>query len=117
MSIEQSIYDALRTLVANRVYPDVAPDNAARPYITYQQVGGQPVNFVDATVPSKKNGRFRVTVWAATRIEASTLMRQIEDALRVDAALQTTVLTSALAMTDTDTRLKGAQQDFSFWFS
>lgn len=117
MSVEQSIYDALRVLVANRVYPDVAPDGAARPYITYQQVGGHPVNFIDTAVPSLKNGRFRVTVWAATRSEAAALMRQIEDALRVVPALQTTVLTGAAAMADPDTRLKGAQQDFSFWFS
>lgn len=116
MSVEQNIYDALRVLVANRVYPDFAPEDAARPYITYQQVGGQPVNFIDPTVPSMKNARFRVTVWATTRSEAASLIRQIEDALRVDAALQTTVLTAPAAMADPETRLKGAQQDFSFWF-
>lgn len=117
MSVEQSIYDALRVMVANRVYPDVAPDGVARPYITYQQVGGQSVNFLEPGTPSMKNGRFRVTVWAATRTEAAALMRQIEDALRVVPALHTTVLTGAAAMTDPETPLKGAQQDFSFWFS
>jgi hypothetical protein len=101
--------------VTNRVYPDVAPELTARPYITYQQVGGSGVNFVAAAVPSKKNSRFQINVWADSRSSAAALAIQVEDALRVVAALQTTVLGAPVAMYDPETKLRGSRQDFSFW--
>lgn len=117
MSIESQIFDALKGLVANRVYPDFAPEAVARPYIVYQQVGGEAVNFLDPTAPSKKNGRWQISVWATSREQAATLARQIEDLLRLTVALQATVLGAPIASYDPDTKLKGTHQDFSFWFS
>lgn len=117
MTVEADIFNALKGLVSNRVYPDVAPEGAARPYITYQQVGGGAVNFVDPTIPSKRNGRFQINVWANTRAAASTLARQVEDALRATAALQTTVLSAPVASYEPDTKLYGTLQDFSVWFA
>lgn len=117
MSVEQAIYNALRGLVANRVYPDVAPESATRPYLTYQQVGGQAVNFLDPTAPSMSNGRFRVNVWADTRAGAAALAGMVEATLRDTPALQTTVLTAPMAMADAETKLRGTSQDFSFWFA
>lgn len=115
MTTESLLNDALKTLVSNRIYPDVAPENTTRPYITYQQVGGESANFVDVTVPSKKNSRFQVNAWADTRTAAAALAIQIEDTLRVVAALQTTVLSAPVATYDPDTKYKGTRQDFSFW--
>ena len=46
MSIEQTLYDTLRNdgtvagLVSTKIYPNVAPDNAAAPYIVYQLIVG-----------------------------------------------------------------------------
>lgn len=115
MSVESQIFDALKTLVSNRVYPDIAPDLAVRPYVTFQQVGGSAVNFVDVTAPSKKNSRFQVNVWADTRSSCSALAVQVEDALRAATALQTTVLGAPVASYEIETKLKGSRQDFSFW--
>lgn len=115
MSIETSIVSALAGLVAGRVFAEVAPELTATPYITYQQVGGKPVNFLDSAAPSKKNGRFQVNVWADNRAQASPLAGQVEDTLRAVAALQTTVLGAPIATHDPDTKLKGTRQDFSFW--
>ncbi len=115
MTTESLLNDALKTLVSNRVYPDVAPENTTRPYITYQQVGGEGVNFVDVTVPSKKHSRFQVNVWADTRAAAAALAIQVEDALRVVTALQTTVLSAPVATYDPATKYKGTRQDYSFW--
>lgn len=117
MSLETALFDALKGLVSNRVYPDVAPEGAARPYITYQQVGGAGVNFLDPTVPSKKNARIQVNVWADTRMAAGDLSRQVEDALRTTVALQTTVLSAAVALHEPETKLRGTRQDFSVWSS
>lgn len=115
MNVEKGIFDALRGLVADRVYPDVAPEAAARPYITYQQIGGVPVNFVEGGVPDKRNARFRVNVWADTRAMVAATCLEAEYALRNAAALQTTVMTNPVALNDPDTRLRGTSQDFSFW--
>lgn len=115
MSIESQIFDALKGLVANRCYPDIAPELTARPYLTFQQVGGSAANFVDVTVPTKKNSRFQVNVWADTRAAAAALAIQVEDALRVVTALQTTVLSAPVATYDPDTKYRGTRQDFSFW--
>lgn len=115
MSAEKGVFDALRALVADRVFPDFAPDGIARPYVTYQQVGGSPVNFLDAGLPDMRNARFRVNVWADKRAQASELSAQVESALRSAAALQVTVLTNPVALADPETRLRGTSQDFSVW--
>lgn len=117
MSVELIIFDALRALVSDRVFPDVAPEETARPYITYQQVGGEAVNFVDSTVPSMKNGRWQINVWADSRLDAAPLARLVEDTLRAVTALRPTVLGGPIARYDEETKLRGTTQDFSFWYS
>lgn len=115
MSAESAIFSALSSLVSNRVYPDLAPDGVARPYIVYQQIGGSAVQFVDVTVPSKKNSRIQVSVWGDTRAQVSALAVQVEDTLRGVATLQTVVLGAPVAVYEADTKLRGSQQDFSVW--
>lgn len=116
MTVEASIFTALKTLVSSRVYRDIAPDTVTTfPIITFQQVGGQGVNFLDPTVPSKKNERFQVNVWGTDRDAVMALARSIEDTLRAYTALRTTVLSAAVALFDEETKRYGAMQDFSFW--
>jgi hypothetical protein len=117
MSIEGQLFSVLSPLAAGRVYPDVAPQNVLLlPRITYQQVGGDAVNFLDQdTLPSKRNARFQVNGWAATRLAAAQLSHDIEDALRAVPALQATVLGAPVAVFEPDTKLYGTHQDFSLW--
>jgi hypothetical protein len=115
MSMLTILQAALVQFAGGRVFPDIAPEGTARPYITWQQVDGVPVNFLEGGVPGTKNVRMQVNVWADTRLDASALADQVEDALRQVAALQTTVLGSAVAVYEPDTKLKGSMQDFSFW--
>jgi Protein of unknown function (DUF3168) len=117
MSVEATVFATLQGLVAGRCYPDVAPEATARPYLTYQAVGGTAVNFISQAPPGRVNTRMQISVWADTRAQASTVARQAEDALRGVAALQTTVMGAPVAIYETDTRLRGSQQDFSFWAS
>lgn len=116
MTVEADIFDALTGLVSGRVYPDAVPEKTAKPYIMFSQVGGRALNFLDSAAPSKKNGRFQVSTWGATRESAAAIARQVEDTLRTASALQTTVLGAPVAMYDPETRLKGYRQDFSVWF-
>jgi hypothetical protein len=114
MSIEADLFTALKTLVSNRVYPDVAPTGAAMPYITYQQVGGESVTFADATLPDKRNGRFQINVWSATRAEASTLMRTIANT--VVTTFKAEPMNEPISTFDLETRSYGSLQHFSIWF-
>lgn len=117
MSVEATIFNALKHLVANRVYPDIAPESVRRPYITYSQVGGKSVNFMSADLPDKRNSRFQFNVWADSRLDATKVAKQIDETLRQVKALQTTVLSEPVATVEPETRLYGTRQDFSFWFA
>lgn len=108
------VLTTLKGMVGNRMFPDVAPELTLRPYITYQQVGGVAVNFVDPTVPGKKRSRFQINIWGDTRGAVAVLAAQVEDALRVVTALQTTVEGAPVATYEPDTKLYGSMQDFSF---
>lgn len=116
MSVESDLFSVLAALVGNRVYPDVAPAAVVLPFITYQQVGGEPANFL-AGLPSKRNARVQINTWAATRVEAMALIRQAEDAVRASALLNATTLGGAVAERDEETMHFGARQDFSIWFA
>lgn len=111
---ESNIVTALGALVSNRIYPDVAPLNAALPLITYQQVGGQAVNYLEAVSSDKKNARMQVNVWAVTRAQSMTLIRQVEDEM-CKMPILANVEGAAIARYDDQTKQYGAIQDFSVW--
>jgi hypothetical protein len=115
MTMEAQIFEALRALVSDRVIPDFADEGETLPFITYQAVGGAPVNYIEGAIPNRENTRLQVNVWAATRDDASALGKQVEDALRLTAALQTEVITGRIATYDEDTKYRGTMQDFSIW--
>lgn len=115
MNLREHLFQALGVLVDNRVYPDIGPASPVLPYITHQQVGGDPVNFIEGGQPSKANARMQVNVWAATRAEAATLAQAAETALRGVVALQTTVSTQPMDRFDDTTRRYGTTQFFSCW--
>lgn len=117
MTVEADLFAAIKSLTANRVYPDVAPVDAAKPYITYQQVGGEAVNFMESAAPGKRNGRFQINCWAETRVAAMSLARQAEDALIESTTLRAYVLGAPVAIYEEDTKLYGTRQDFSIWFA
>jgi hypothetical protein len=118
VTVETSIYTALKNLVSNRVYRKVAPTTVtALPRITFQQVGGESVVFLDsATVPSKNNGRFQVNVWHNTSDEASSLARVVRDTLHAYVTLHAKALGEPVGIYEEATNLHGTMQDFSMWF-
>lgn len=116
MTIEASIYTALRSLVSDRVFPDVAPVSTARPYITYQQIGGEVINPLTGD-PDKQNGFFQINVWADTRAAAAALALQVETAMRSATAFAARPMAAPIANHEPDLSLYGAIQDFSVWSS
>lgn len=115
MTVETDLVASLGPLVSGRVYPLVGKQGGGRPYITYQQVGGAPLNFLSG-IPDKRNGRFQINVWATTDVSAAALIRQVEDGVRLSTALNATTESGAVAAYDEVTKLYGYRQDFSIWF-
>ena len=114
MTVEADIYNALKGLVADRVYPaNDVPVGVSRPYVTWQQTGGVAVNFMEATTPSIRNARIQINCWADTRLAVSSISRQVEAAMIT--ALKAHVLGALIAVKEIDTGLKGTMQDFSIW--
>ena len=115
MTVEADIYNALKTLVANRAFPDIAPLSTAKPYITYSQVGGESLAYLENAVPSKQNGRFQINVWASTRASASSLMLQVEAAMVQASMFNARPLDAPSSAYDNDMLTYSSMQDFSIW--
>ena len=114
MSMESDLVAALQALCP-RVFPDVAPQGAAAPYITYQHIGGTPQRFVDGQAASLRHSMVQVNTWATTRAEALTLARAIEDALCANTAFIARPDSEPLGDVEGDTDRRGCLQDFSIW--
>lgn len=115
MSVESDLFSAVQALVSGRAYPDVAPDHVARPYIVYQQIGGEAPTFLERATPSKKNGRFQLAVWADTRAVAQSISLQVEAALVAATAFEAKPVGASTSVYDEDAAVRGARQDFSIW--
>lgn len=115
MTVEADIFDAIKGLVSNRCYPDVAPSGVVTPYIVYQQVGGESEIYLENVLPSKKNGRFQIAVWSTTRAQASLVGRQVEAAMVASTDFQAQPIGDLTADFDSTTNLRGTRQDFSVW--
>ena len=113
MTIEADIFTALKGLVGNRCFPDFAPLSTARPYITYVQIGGEALNYIDDTLPNGKQGRFQLNVWGDTRASVSALMLQVEAAMIQATAFQARPLSAPSSAYDHDSLVYGSMQDFN----
>jgi hypothetical protein len=114
VSLETDLYTLLVALCP-RVFPDVAPGNTERPYITWQQVGGQLISPLANEVPDKRNANIQINVWATTRLEAVALAQQVEAAMIQATVFQARPNMAHIASYEEDLNLYGTVQDFSVW--
>lgn len=118
MTPEDHIEAVLQHLAGGRVFPDVAPLNTERPFITYQAAGGAPDNYLSGDRPEKQQVRMQVNCWVSQeqgRRAASELAILVEDAVRSAIHLQAEVITGRVATYDEETNLRGTMQDFSMY--
>lgn len=115
MSVEGDIFAAIKGLVGNRAFPDMAPLTTGKPYVTYSQIGGEAINYVENAVADLKNGRFQFNVWGDSRSQCSALMLQIEAALVTSSLFQARPVGAPSSSYDFDMAIYGSQQDFSIW--
>lgn len=115
MTVEADLYNVLK-VVCPRAFPDFAPVSTQRPYVTFQQIGGDVVNFVDNQVASKRNAVFQINVWSDRRTESVALARQVEEALIAATAFSARPVAALAADYDADVPVYGTRQDFSVWY-
>lgn len=111
--MESDLAALLQTLCP-RVFPDIAPTTAQKPYVTYQGIGGRSLRYVDNTAADKRHHMVQVNVWATTRKEANQLSRAIEDALCAASVFTARPMSEAVADVE-DEDLRGNRQDFDIW--
>jgi hypothetical protein len=114
MSPEARVRNAILSLMAGGVYFDTANLGSAKPLGIISRIGGNPVNFLGASKPSKRHVMYQINVFSESRLQADSIGRQVEDALvsqlkgYVEGGMESTY--------DDTTNLYGTRQDFSFWF-
>lgn len=114
MSMESDLVTLLQT-VCPRVFPDVAPANTAKPFVTWQPLGGESLRFLDNAAPDKRNTYMQVSVYGTTRLEALNLIRAAEAALCASPAFIVKPQGEPISTYEEDTTLYGAMQRYSIW--
>ena len=101
MTIETDVHAAIAT-VCPRVYPVLAPLRAALPLVTVQNIGGQPLYYVENVPADKRMVRLFIKTWAASKLEAVAVARQVEAAMVAATAFVARVETELLDDVETD---------------
>jgi hypothetical protein len=114
MSMETTLYGLLAA-ICPRVYPDVAPAEVARPYLTWQAIGGESMRFGDGSAHDKRHTLMQVSVWSTTRAEAISLIHQVETALCGHTGWQAEPQGEAVSIYEPDTELRGSVQRYEIW--
>ncbi len=114
MSLESDLNTILKTVTA-RVFPDVVPEGTAAPYVVWQGLGGKSMRQLNNQAADKRNTLLQVSVWSPTRLEAVSLIRQIEDALCAANQFICTPYFEPRSDFDDETRLYGSIQRFSIY--
>ena len=117
MSLESALVAALGPLVSGRVFPDVAPLDTPRPYITYQQIGGNPVTYVGKDLPDTENAQIQINIWGTTRLEVSLVRKLTENNLIAATAFEARPASGPISQHEPDMTPPGygTQQDFTIW--
>jgi hypothetical protein len=114
MTLEEKLV-ALLMPICPRTFPDFAPTDTARPYVTWQQIGGDSVGFVEGGVASKENALVQINVWSDRRTEAKSVIKLVEEALVTAKTLQASPTSAAASDADPDMARYCSRQDFSIW--
>jgi hypothetical protein len=113
-TLEEKLY-AVLTAICPRVFPDFAPVDTPRPYVTFQQFGGEVIDFITQDVPALENAAMQVNVWADSRVEAKATILLVEAALIGSTTLQASPQAAAVSDFDADMERYCSRQDFSIW--
>jgi hypothetical protein len=112
MSMEPLLVTLLK-LDCPRVFPDFAPVDTARPYVTYQHLGGRPLRWLKGDASDKRHSIVQVNVWSSKKSEALTLARAIEERLAAATVFNAKPEAEPVGQAEPDFEMYGTSQDFS----
>jgi hypothetical protein len=112
MSFESDLYAVLNAVAPNGVFPDFAPVETPRPYVTWQQIGGPMLNPLGGEASGLRSVEMQINTWADTRLQAMTLIRAIESAMRAAAAFNAVPLSEPVNDFDAEIPVYGSLQSF-----
>jgi hypothetical protein len=112
MTIESQIFDALKSLVNNKVYPIVIPQKATMPAVVYNRIATNAQNVLagGATIDQI---RFQVDTYATTFAAARTLAAQVR--LAMEGAIFKATLQSELDFFEDEINYYRISQDYYVW--
>jgi hypothetical protein len=113
MTVETALQAALAPLAST--FPDFAPFGTARPFICYEQVGGEALSFIDGSLPDKKHGRFQIGVYADTRAQCAAIALQVESVLSANTTFQAVAVHAPISSYQSELKIYGSTQDFSIF--
>jgi len=112
MAVETIIQTALATTVSGRCYPVVAPDNVAKPYITYQVISNIPTVTHDGATGTE-NRRMQIDLWCSTYAEQKALETSVKAAMAAAACIKVPISTADLY--EPDTKLFRSLMEHLIW--
>lgn len=112
MSFESDLYAVLNAVVSGSVYPDFAPVDTLRPYLTWQKIGGPVINPIGGESSGRRSVEVQVNLWTDTRIQATTLIRAVEAAMRAATSFDARPLSEPVDDFDADFPVYGSLQSY-----
>jgi hypothetical protein len=112
VSFETDLYAVLNAVAPDAVFPDFAPVDTPRPYITYQGIGGPILNQVNGAGTGLRSPELQINVWADTRLEARNTIRAVEAAMRAAPAFDAEPMGEPVDDFDADIPVYGSLQSF-----
>ena len=113
MTVESDLFGLLKGLVSNRCFPDFAPLGTVRPFIVFEQVGGEALSFIDGTLPDKKHGRFEISVYADSRANCAAVALQVESVMAAASVFQSTAIHAPISDYADEVKIYSSTQNFS----
>ncbi len=116
----------ITNIVGKRIYPQLAPDKASKPYLVYNRISG-PREQIMGGKSGVAYPRIQITCWASTYTAVKTLAEAVRMALEavVNTAWGTVTILACIFEGDTDVeefsetteaaRAYGVALDFTVW--
>ena len=80
MNLKSELYSYLANVLHDRIYPDIAPDGATKPYLTYQIISANHRHYMGGSV-GYTTRRVQFDIYADTSEEVDTQFEELRDQL------------------------------------
>lgn len=123
---EQFVYyqlantNAVTTLVADRIYPDIAPTKTLLPYVTFQRISTPRIRDLKG-LSGLAYPRFQIDAWATSRLSAKEVIDAVRAAFDGQSGNTSGIAVKAVSIQDeaadidAESGLYRARADFYIW--